>query len=118
MDLPATPFDSVAFAFLGDIVQDQAPTSVVWEGANFHVENQLVLVPTVQMMDQFLAAVPAEPLLGPYQNADAGTEVIKTRQTVLLPQKYVSLFIDNSPTPRDAWVRLTAAIQALSLIPI
>ncbi len=112
MGLPATPFDSVAFAFLGDLVQHQAPPSVVWEGTNFHVVNQLVLVPTVQMMDQFLAAVPAEPLLGPYQNADAGTEVIKTRRTVLLPQKYVSLFIDNSLTPRDAWVRLTAAIQA------
>jgi hypothetical protein len=102
MGLPATPFDNVALAFLGDLVQHQAPPSVIWKGTNFHVLTPQVRVPTTLMMDQFLAAVPNDTMLGPYQDGDAGTEIIRTRRTMFLPPKYVSLFIDRSLTPREA----------------
>jgi hypothetical protein len=65
MGLPATTFDNVTFAFLGDLVQQQAPPLVIWEGSQFHVINQQVLVPTIPMMDQFLAVVPNHEMLAP-----------------------------------------------------
>jgi hypothetical protein len=86
MGLPATPFDNVAFAFLGDLVLHQAPPSIIWEGNNFHVLNHQVCVPTMLMMDQFLAAAPDDPmLLGPYIDDDAGTEIVRTRRTMPPP---------------------------------
>jgi hypothetical protein len=99
MGLQVTSYDNVAFTFLGNLVQHQAPPSVVWESKNFHVVNHLVLVPTMQMMNQFLVAVPNDALLGPYQNGDAGAKVVCTHHAMLLPPKYVSLFINNSLTP-------------------
>jgi hypothetical protein len=47
-------------------------------------------------------------MLGPYQNGDTGTKIFHTHHTMMLPPKYVSLFIDNSLGPREVWARLKA----------
>jgi hypothetical protein len=37
-----TPWDDVAFAFQGDVVQQQAPPSIVWDQSYFHTVVQLI----------------------------------------------------------------------------
>jgi hypothetical protein len=109
--LPATPWDDVAFAFQGDVIQGQAPPSIVWEPQFFYTINNQVQVPTVVMMDQLLGQDPDAQFVGPFGNGDAGTEVVRTRRTMAVPPRFVTILLENSLSPRDAWIRLKGAIE-------
>jgi hypothetical protein len=60
-----TPWNDVAFAISGDMQQGQALPSVVWQSTYFHIIAS-THVPTMDQMDQLLAAHPNEPAFGPF----------------------------------------------------
>ena len=41
--------------------------------------------------------------MGPYNNGDAGTEVIHVRRTIVILFAYVNLFLTNKVTPQFFW---------------
>jgi hypothetical protein len=61
-------------------------------------------------LDQVLAAEPERELVGPFGNDDAGTEVIRVRQAMLVPFRYVRVLLARPLTPREAWVQVAGAI--------
>jgi len=104
-----SPFDNRVYAFMGDIVQGQAPPSVEWEPTTFHLA-QTVRVPTNAVIDQAIAGDPNFALFDPIDPADAAAEDVRVRNTVLLPFDYVRLALPGPLTPRQAWVEIAGAI--------
>ena len=97
-----TPWGDIAFAFQGDVVQQQAPPSIVWDQSYFHTVVPMIRVPTVVMMDQLLGQDPNSQFMGPCGEEDAGTEVIRTRCATVVPHGYVQLLLVQSLTPHEA----------------
>jgi hypothetical protein len=106
-----TEFDNVGYAFFGDITNNQAPPSIEWPVTAFHQVAASVRVPQREVLGQLLAAGPELELLGPFGNEDAGTDVIRVRQAMLVPFRYVRLFLQRPLTPREAWVQVAGAIH-------
>jgi hypothetical protein len=105
-----TDFDNVGYAFFGDVTNGQAPPSVEWPVTAFHQVVMSIRVPQREVIDQMLAAEPELTLLGPFGNDDAGTEVVRVRQAMLVPFRYVRLLLQRPLTPREAWVQVAGAI--------
>jgi hypothetical protein len=105
-----TEFDNVGYAFFGDLTNNQAPPSIEWPVTAFHQVAASVRVPQREFLDQQLAAGPELELLGPFGNEDAGTDVVRVRQAMLVPFRYVRLFLQRPLTPREAWVQVAGAI--------
>ena len=110
--LPATPWDDTVFAFKGEVVRGQMPAVVNWAPNNFHQVNAQLRVPTNEMAQQLIAANPRPVLVGPFQNGDAGTEVVRVRRTIFVPPPYVPLFLEEDLEPVEAYSRAIAAITA------
>lgn len=106
-----TPFDDVGYAFMGDIHQGQAPHTVVWADDYFNRTND-VQVPTAAYMDQLLAADPALTQVGPFAAGTADTEPVNTRFCMFIPNRYMTLLLDDSMSPRQAWMVIRGAIVA------
>jgi len=109
MGLPATPWDDLIFAQKGDLHRNQA-VIIEWKADYFRQLTQQLLVPTTVTIDTTLAAQPELELLGPYAQAEGGTELIKVRRTCFVPPRYVPLFLGEPLTPRDAWDRVRGQI--------
>jgi hypothetical protein len=105
-----TEFDNVGYAFFGDLTNSQAPPSIEWPLTAFHQVAASVRVPQREVLDQLLAAGPELELLGPFGNEDAGTDVVRVRQAMLVPFRYVRLFLQHPLTPREAWVQVAGSI--------
>jgi hypothetical protein len=104
-----TPFDDIAYAFLGDVRNGQAPHTVVWDD-NYFARNAAVQVPTAANMDQLLAAAPAAELVGPFVAGDPDTEVLVVRNSVYVPNRYMTMLLDDAMTPRQAWGRIRGTV--------
>jgi hypothetical protein len=104
-----SPFDDIAYAFLGDVRNGQAPHTVVWDDAYF-ARNAAVQVPTAANMDQLLAAGPAAELVGPFAAGDPDTEPLIVRNSVFVPNRYMTMLLDDAMTPRQAWDRIRGAV--------
>lgn len=111
LGLPATPWDDHLYAQKGDLHRNQA-VLVEWKSEYFHQLNQQLMVPTAATIDTIFAAQPEAEFLGPFAQADAGTELIKVRRTCFVPPRYVPLFLANPLTPREAWERVRGQIVA------
>ena len=109
MGLPATPWDDLIFAQKGDLHRNQA-VIIEWKADYFRQLNQQLLVPTSVTIDTTLAAQPELELLGPYAQAEGGTELIKVRRTCYVPPRYVPLFLAEPLAPRAAWERVRGQI--------
>jgi hypothetical protein len=105
-----TNYDNVGYAFFGDLTNNQASPSIEWPVTAFHQVGVLVRVPRREVLDQLLAADPELALLGPFGNEDAGTDVVRVRQAMLIPFRYVRLLLQCPLTPREAWVQVAGAI--------
>ena len=103
-------WDDRVFAFHGDLVGQQI-TTIEWPVNAFHQGPSIVRVPTLDVLDQFLAANPNDDLIGPFQNNDAGTELVKVRRSMYVPPAYVHLLLATPLTPREAYLRLGGAIR-------
>jgi hypothetical protein len=65
--LPPTPWDNVVFAFMGDLVEGQAPPLVIWDtDVYFRQLNNQYAVPTPAALDQLLAGDPDQQVFGPF----------------------------------------------------
>ena len=58
----------------------------------------------VILIDNAYAVDPTAIHLGPYNVADANTQVIRTRRTYYIPPAYIPLFIDRAMSPHEAWI--------------
>lgn len=116
MDAPGddpTGLQNRVFGLMGDILPRQYPTVEVPNTA-FHLAGSASRVPTVQAMTAFLPTWRDDvPVLGPYTEQDAETEVVRPRHIQLLPGRYASLFIHRSRVrPKRAYEELVGALQA------
>jgi hypothetical protein len=93
-----TEFDNVGYVFFGDLTNNQAPPSIEWPANALHQVGVSVRVPQREILDQALAADPAVELLGPFGNEDAGTDVIRVRQAMLVPFRYVRILLQRPLT--------------------
>jgi hypothetical protein len=105
-----TDFDNVGYAFFGDVTNGQAPPSVEWPATAFHQVGVSIRVPQRAILDQLIAAQPESELFGPFGNDDAGTDVVRVRQAMLVPFRYVRILLQRPLTPREAWVQVAGAI--------
>ena len=60
-------------------------------------------VPTVVTTNAAISGDPNLQQLGPYNDGNAGTEVIRVRCTIVIPFAYVNTFLANEVTPRFFW---------------
>jgi len=77
-------WDNMAFGFKGDISGRETITTVVWQTNYFNQSNQL-WVATQAIHDQALAADPNVGMVGPYNPANAGTEVHRVCRSCYVP---------------------------------
>jgi hypothetical protein len=105
-----TDFDNVGYAFFGDLTNNQAPPSIEWPANAFHQVGVSIRVPQREVLDQLPVAEPESELLGPFGNEDAGTDVIRVRQAILVPFRYVRILLQRPLTPQEAWVQVAGAI--------
>ena len=108
---PATVWDNSSFALAGDLIDGQA-TIVPWVEANFNLSGNQVLVPSDATLDQLLAGNPNDQFVGPFNAGDQGVELIRSRVSMLVPFRYVNIFLPGPLTPRDAYLRVAGAIAA------
>jgi len=104
-----TSYDGLGIAFLGDLVDGQAPYSVVIPDTMFNQTN-VVQTPTAGRLAQLITADPAAELFGPFNAGDADTVPLTTRQLIIVPNKYVTPFLNNGMTPKQAYQLLHAMI--------
>ena len=108
--LPPSPWDNQMFATKDDLVNNQAITVKI-RSSYFHRSNpQQIRVATAAETNNALAADANAGSLGPFQNTDAGTEVVQVRVCVAVPPPYIAMFINHSMTPREAWTALQGQI--------
>jgi hypothetical protein len=98
-------------AFMGDMRGFLPPTVVYFPEDGFGHSGNL-LVPKPETLDQAFADDPDLQLLGPYDEDDAGTEVIATRAIMYLPSLYAPIALANpTMSPRTAWESIGGLIR-------
>jgi hypothetical protein len=106
-----TPFDGMGFAFHGDVAHGQVPPSVEWPANAFHQVNAAVRVPQRPAIEDWLAANPDADLMDPPDGGAADTELVRVRNCMLVPYRYVRLLFQHSMSPREAWEQLAGALD-------
>ena len=94
-----TPFDGSGYAFYGDVVQGQAPPSIEWPANAFHQVNAAVRIPTRPVLEDWLVANPDTPLVDPPDALGLDTEIVRVRNCMLVPFRYVHLLLQRPLTP-------------------
>ena len=104
------PFDNLGLAFYGDVINGQAPSTVVIPDTWF---NQIgpVQSPSHGLLAQEMAAHPNSNSFGPYVAGVADVTPVTTRQVILVPNKYAAPFLTAGMPPRDAYQTLYGMIQ-------
>ena len=106
-------FHDHVLGLLGDIMPHQYPAVEV-PSTVFRLVGTPVRVPTVDAMEALLPtwADPRVPL-GPYAEADPETEVIRPRNTQLIPGRYAALIIHRRRIKaKQAYQEIVGAIRA------
>lgn len=116
MDMPGdepTGFHDKVLGLLGDILPHQYP-AVETPASMFHLVNTPVRVPTVAAMEALLPAwVDPRTPLGPFTELDPETEVVRPRNTQLLPGRYAALIVHRRRiTAKQAYQEIVGAIRA------
>ena len=104
------PFDNLGLAYYGDVINGQAPSTVVIPDAWF---NQVgpVQTPNHGLLTQQLEAHPDEIAVGPYIAGTADVDPITTRPAILVPNKYAAPFLTAGMTPKAAYQTLFGMVQ-------
>jgi len=97
-----TGYDNVGLGFYGDVINGQAPSTVVIPDAWFN-QTAVVQVPTHGLLAQEFAADPQLEVLGPYQAGQPDVQPVTTRQIILVPNVYATPFLTAGLTPRAAY---------------
>ena len=103
-------FDNLGLAYYGDVINGQAPSTVVVPDTWF---NQVgpVQVPRPGLLAQEFAADPNAQSFGPYNAGVPDVDPITTRPVILVPNKYAAPFLTAGMTPRAAYQTLVGMIQ-------
>ncbi len=109
MGMPATVWDNSMYIQKGDLHHNQS-VMIQWLDNYFHQVNNQIRVPTAAAIDTTLAGDANLQIIGPYNQNDADTELIRVRRTVYVPPAYVSIFLASPLTPRQAWDRVRGQI--------
>jgi hypothetical protein len=115
-DLPGEPptgFNDRVLGLLGDIQPMQFPLVEVPNDTAFHLITAQVRVPVLAAMAGIVAAWDdrRDQYLGPYNDGDLGTELVRPRNLQLLPSRYAALLVNrDSITPKQAYIELAAAL--------
>lgn len=97
--------------FLGDMKGIVPPTVVYFPEDAFRSTSNLT-VPTSETLDQAFADDASKQHLGPYEEGDAGTQVVATRHMMYLPPKYVPIALSHpNMSPRTAWEQIGGLIR-------
>lgn len=80
----------------------------------FHLVGMAVRVPTVAAMNTLLPTwEDAQPVLGPFNEGDPETEVVRPRHIQLVPGRYASILIHRQRVrPKHAYQEVVGAIEA------
>lgn len=109
-----TGYHDHVLGLLVDVRPHQYPVVEV-PSTTFHLIGQAVRVPTVAAMPAHIAGWmnPGTTLLGPFNEQDPETELVRPRHVQLLPNRYASLVVHRQRlTPKDAYIELAGAIAA------
>jgi hypothetical protein len=99
------------YVFAGDVVRHHAPTTIYWPEEAFKKSAQ-VTVPSGGILDAAFAADQDLDIVGPFNDGEAGTEVVCTRPLMYLPPPYISAALAHSPmTARKAWEIIGGSIR-------
>ena len=90
------------YAFDGDLLGTTGYSVHVRDSIYGLIPNS-INVPTVATVNAAIGGDPNLQSLGPYNDGDAGTEVIRVRRTIVIPFAYVNTFLVNEVTPRFFW---------------
>jgi hypothetical protein len=104
---PVTPWDNGLFASIHNVVGNQIPAMVQFPADAFACLGQGAhyCVPLQQLLDMNFATDPLMATVGPYNDHDAGTELIECHNVVGVPHRYMRhhLIVPGPLTPRLAW---------------
>lgn len=104
------PFDNQGLAYFGDIINGQAPTTVVIPDALYN-QLQVVQAPTDARLQQLMAAEPDRDTFGPFAAGDPDVSPVTTRGLIVVPNKYAVPFLASGLSPRAAYAVLKGMIQ-------
>ena len=90
------------YAFDGDLLGGTSYNVHVRDTVYALIPNS-INVPTIATITAAIGGDPNLQQLGPYNDGDAGTEVIRVRRTIVIPFAYVNTFLANEVTPRFFW---------------
>ena len=105
-----SPYDNLGLAYYGDVINGQAPTTVVVPD-NWFNQTAPAQVPTHGLLAQEMAADPNAEVFGPYPAGQADVDPITTRQIILVPNMYATPFLTAGLAPRAAYQILYGMIQ-------
>jgi hypothetical protein len=98
-------------AFLGDM-RGLLPPNVIYFPEEAFMHTGSLTVPRAEVLDQAFADDPTCTVVGPYDDNEAGTEVIATRRMMYLPPKYAPIALAHpNLTPRGAWEKIAGIIR-------
>ena len=116
-----TPWDSQPYAFDTDLFPGSGAhiSTVEFPTNAFHRTNN-VQVPTAAAMDtkwidaDAAAAAGAAPVptLGPYENVEADTRILRVRYAIRVPHKYLPLVLGVTYKPRQLYDELVVNVRA------
>ena len=109
MGMAATPWDGNLYVQKGELFRNHGLTVHFHDEYFNQVQNQ-IRVPSPAAIDASYAGDPDAIILGPYNQNDADTELIRCRRTCYVPPPYAALFLAGPLTPRQAWERVRGAI--------
>ena len=112
LGMPTTQWDSRCFATKGDIVPPMNHyLTTEFDCQLFYQVASQVRRPTLDVAANAFIVDPALQLLGPYNNGDAGTTVLKVRRSQILPPRYGHYFLDGGKTPRQCLTEFWAMVM-------
>ena len=103
------PWDGNNYAILGNAAHQQVAI-VPWTVENSNREPNNLRVLTDQALVQYLAGHPNAQTVGPYEANEDNVMEIRTRYSMIIPHRYVSLVLNTNLTPRQAWDRIYPAL--------
>jgi hypothetical protein len=101
-------------AFEGDVLGGQTCTVVEWPATAFRLaaNGAAIQVPTLANLDALFDGDPLLETVGPFVANEVGTEIIRTRNIMCVPPRYIPILLGQMLSPREAYTRLGGAIRA------
>lgn len=111
MGLPVTQWDEQMYCQQEELYWNQSQV-VTWNAAYFRQVNAAIRVPTRDTVNTLYAGDNNAVYLGPYQDGDAGTEVVQIWRTCYVLPAYFGMFLEGPMNPRETWEMVVHHIYA------